>query len=110
MTNPANQDEVVATAVFAASLTLLAILIGVVGVLGGVLGDSQIPSWTKSWELGLTWGAVILGAVNAWCAFWALARLNRKTARTDLFLFPMYVQPILVALGLLAWAIRFSSN
>ena len=96
-----------ATAVFGASLTLIAILVGVVGVLGGevarmVSRGSPELVWRETW---LLWGVVGLIGLNAWCATISLASLAKPQIPACLYIWPMYGQPTIIFAGALIWLI-----
>ena len=107
MANGQAPSESVRTAIFAGSLTLIAILVGVVGILGGEIarmvsrGSPELV-WRETW---LLWGVVALIALNAWCAIISLVSLARPQTPACLYTWPMYGQPAIVFVGVLIWSI-----
>ncbi len=103
MSNPNNNVALIAPAVFGASFTLIAILVGVAGILVGEIKQAGPLVELVTLEKALLWGVVTLVFLNAWCAFWSLRVIGGNDASQNLFIWPMLFQPWVISFFLLIW-------
>lgn len=103
MSNSDGTSKVVAPATLGASLTMVAILIGVAGILVGVIKQAGNLTELVTLERFLLWGVVALVGLNAWCASWSVRAMTKNDVSHALFVAPMWIQTWVIFLGLLIW-------
>lgn len=104
MCNSDGTSKVVAPAILGASLTMVAILIGVAGILVGVIKQAGNLTELVRLERILLWGVVVLIGLNAWCVSWSVRAVTKNDVCHALFVAPMWIQTWVIFVGLLIWA------
>ncbi len=104
MSNSGPRNEL-AVPIFSASLTLMAILIGVIGIFTSEIGqleDKNLGYLATTQKVLLHWTTVYF-LITAWSAFFSLLALSGLSISRYFYLVPVAVGLLGVAIGVPVW-------
>lgn len=106
MANSADRTYEIATTVFSASLTLVAILVGVAAIFNGQIGELESKGLTSIAENNrfLLNAVIFLILASSWSAFWSFMYILYNFGGAKLFYIPLLLTIVGVFIFVPYWA------